>query len=154
MAAEIARLSSEYRKLAIAATVALDFVKDGPHSLEDLQVSASGYEEFSTYDQFVKGELPLKRMVKRFGGAGDGNQYHHIVTQGGANAKNIPPEQLQNTENIIILPTLLHEVVSDEYLGPSPDDSTVILYEWLQTQPYEVQREVGLKILRELHILW
>lgn len=151
--AEIARISSEYRKLAIAAAVALDFVKDGPHSLEDLQVSASSYEEFSTYDEFVKGELPLERMVKRFGGAGDGNQYHHIVTQGGVNAKNIPPEQLQNTENIVILPTLLHEVVSDEYLAPSPNDSNVTLYQWLQTQPYQVQREVGLKILRELHIL-
>ena len=27
------------------------------------------------------------------------------------------------------------------------------LYQWLQTQPYEVQRERGLKILRDLHIL-
>ena len=27
------------------------------------------------------------------------------------------------------------------------------VYQWLQTQPYEVQREWGLKILRDLHIL-
>ena len=92
-------------------------------------------------------------MAKRFGGAGDGNQYHHIVTQGGANADTVPPEQLQNTENIIILPTLLHEAVSDEYLRPAPDGSKLKLYEWLQTQPYAVQREFGLQILRELNIL-
>ncbi len=26
-------------------------------------------------------------------------------------------------------------------------------YEWLQTQPYEIQRDEGLKILRRLNIL-
>ena len=152
MVADIARTASEYTKLAIDATAALDFAKDGPHSLEDLQISSSDYEEFSTYDQFVKGELSLDQMAKRFGGADDGNQYHHIVTQGGANADNLSPQQLQNTDNIIRLPTLLHEAVNDEYLGPSPDPN-MNLYQWLQTQPYDVQREEGLRILRELHIL-
>ena len=27
------------------------------------------------------------------------------------------------------------------------------MYQWLQTQPFDVQREEGLKILRNLHIL-
>ncbi len=27
------------------------------------------------------------------------------------------------------------------------------MYQWLQTQPYDVHREEGVKILRELHIL-
>jgi hypothetical protein len=91
--------------------------------------------------------------AKWIGPAGDGSQYHHIVTQGGANGDNILAAQLQNTDNIIILPTLLHEIVSDEYLKPSPDDASITLYQWLQTEPYDVQREVGLNILRELHIL-
>jgi hypothetical protein len=69
------------------------------------------------------------------------------------NAANVPSEQLQNTENIIILPTLLHQAVTDEYRRPAPDGSNMTLYEWLQTRPYDVQREIGLKILRELHIL-
>jgi hypothetical protein len=152
LVAEIARTAFEYRKLAIDAAAAFDFVKEGPHSLEDLRVSSGGYEEFSRYDQFVKGELSLAQMAKRFGGAGDGYQYHHIVTQGGANADNPSPQQLQNTDNIIRLPTLLHEAVNDEYLKRSPDPN-MNLYQWLQTQPYEVQREIGLGILRDLHIL-
>jgi hypothetical protein len=152
MVAEIVRTASEYKQLAIDAAAAFDFVKKGPHSLEDLQVSSSDYEEFSNYGQFVKGELSLDQMAKRFGGAGDGNQHHHIVTQGGANGKNLSPQQLHNTDNILILPTLLHEVVSDEYWGPSPDPN-MNLYQWLQTQPYDVQRERGLRILRDLHIL-
>jgi hypothetical protein len=152
MAATIAQTVSEYRQLAIDAAVAFDFAKTGPHSLEDLQVSSSGFEQFSSYDQFLKRELSLGSLAKWFGSAGDGSQYHHIVTQGGANADNIAPEQLQNTDNIVIIPALLHEVVNDEYLGPSPDPN-MNLYQWLQTQPYDVQREIGLRILRELHIL-
>jgi hypothetical protein len=139
-------------KLAIDAAAAFDFVQNAPYSLEDLQVS-SDYEEFSSYDAFLKGELSLELAAKWIGPAGDGSQYHHIVTQGGANGDNILAAQLQNTDNIIILPTLLHEIVSDEYLKPSPDDASITLYQWLQTEPYDVQREVGLNILRELQIL-
>ena len=152
MAADIARTAVEFRKLAVDAAAALDFVKDGPHALEDLQVSSDGYEEFSSYDSFYKIELGLEWLAKRFGPAGDGQQYHHIVTQGGANADNIAPEQLQNTDNIVRLPTILHEAVNAEYLKDSPDPN-MNMYQWLQTQPYEVQREEGLTILRNLHIL-
>ena len=152
MVADIALTASEYRQLAIDAIAAFDFVKKGPQNLQDLKVSTSDYEEFSSSDQFAKGELSSDQMAKRFGGAGDGNQYHHIVTQGGANAHSFSPQQLQNTDNIIILPTLLHEVVSDEYLKRSPDPN-MNLYQWLQTQPYDVQRETGLGILRDVHIL-
>jgi hypothetical protein len=149
---EIARTMLEYRDLAIDAAAAFAFVQNAPYSLEDLQVS-SDYEEFLSYKEFVKGELKLELLRKWAGSAGDGSQYHHIVTQGGANEDNIPAVQLQNTDNIIILPTLLHEMASDEYLGPAPDGSNMTLYQWLQTQPYEVQREYGLKNLRDLHIL-
>ena len=152
MVATIARTSAEHVQLAIDAAAALDFAKKGPHRLEDLQVSSSGYEQFSSYEQFVKGELSQELMAKRFGGAGAGNQYHHIVTQGGLNGENIP-QLLQNTSNIVILPTLLHELATDEFRKPAPDGSKRTLYQWLQAQPYDVQREEGLKILRDLSIL-
>ena len=151
MAATVARTIAEYGQLAIDAAAALDFVKQGPHSLEDLQVS-SNYEEFPSYLDFVKRKLSPDLVAKMFGSAGDGSQYHHIVTQGGANEDNLPPEQLQNTDNVIVLPTLLHEMVSDEYLKRSPDPN-MNMYQWLQTQSYDVQREEGLQILRDLHIL-
>ncbi len=92
MVADIALTVAEFRKLAIDAAAALDFVKNGPHTLEDLQVSSDDYEQFSSYDEFYKAELSVELLAKRFGPAGDGQQYHHIVTQGGANADNIPSE--------------------------------------------------------------
>lgn len=152
MAADIARTVIEFRKLAVDAAAALDFVKDGPHTLEDLQVSSDDYEQFSSYDEFYKAELSVELLAKRFGPAVDGQQYHHIVTQGGAGADNIPSEQLQNTDNIVRLPTILHEAVNGAYLKDSPNPN-MNMYQWLQTQPYDVQREEGLKILRGLHIL-
>lgn len=91
-------------------------------------------------------------LEKRFGPAGDGQQYHHIVTQGGANQK-LPAELLQNTDNIVRLPTLLHEEVNAEYMKPAEQNPSMSMYDWLQTQPYDVQREEGLKILRKLRIL-
>ena len=106
---------SEYWKLATNTAAALDFAQKGPQNLEDLQVS-NEYEEFADYDAFLKAELVTAIMEKRFGGAGAGFQYHHIVTQGGVNTTNIPANLLQNTDNIIRLPALLHEEVNAEYL--------------------------------------
>ncbi len=152
MVLDVADTVSQFWKLATDVTAALDFAQQGPHSFEDLQVSSSDYEEFSSYGDFIKGDLIQVTMAKRFGGAGDGCQYHHIVTQGGANAGNIPAEQLQNTNNVIRLPTLLHEAVNGEY-SSIKEGTDMTMYEWLQTQPYEVQREEGLRILRKLSIL-
>ena len=147
---DMANTIAELKKLKIDADAAIEFVKHGPYSLEELQVS-SDYEEFSSYGDFLKDAAYIALLLKRFGGAGSGNQYHHIVTQGGANTK-MPPEQLQNTDNVIPLPTLLHEAVNGEY-SSFDDDKGMTLYQWLQTQPYDVQRAEGLKILRKLHIL-
>ena len=147
---DMANTIAELKKLKIDADAAIEFVKHGPYSLEELQVS-SDYEEFSSYGDFLKDAAYIALLLKRFGGAGSGNQYHHIVTQGGANTK-MPPEQLQNTDNVIPLPTLLHEAVNGEY-SSFDDDKGMTLYQWQQTQPYDVQRAEGLKILRKLHIL-
>lgn len=149
---EVAKTVAEYRKLAIDAAAALDFVKKGPRALQELQVSSSQYEEFSSYNQFLKGEANPEMIAKRFGSAGAGYQYHHVVTQGGANESHIPQNQLQSTDNIVVIPTLLHEVVNAEY-SRFRNDISMTEYQWLQTQPYDVQREEGLKILRNLHIL-
>lgn len=153
MSASMAKLISEFRQLKIDTDAATEFVNDGPHSFEDLQVSAKDYREFSSYEAFYKSRSRVIFLAKWANPAGDGSQYHHIVTQGGANGKNFSPEQLQNTDNIIILPKLLHEAVNAEYLKEQSPDPDLNMYDWLQTQPYEVQFAEGLKILRRLHIL-
>jgi hypothetical protein len=83
MALDIADAVAQYWKLATDLTAAFDFAKQGPHSLEELQVSPGNYKQFSSYGDFVKLEPAQAMLAKRFGPAGDGYQYHHIVTQGG-----------------------------------------------------------------------
>lgn len=154
MLVDLANTISEFKSLKVDAEAAINFVKRGPHSFEELQVpSAGGYDEFSSYYEFYKGACPRLLLEKRFGSAGAGYQYHHIVTQGGENQFRIPPQRLQNTDNIVRLPTLLHEAVSAEYSNPAPVNRSMTLYQWLQTQPYDIQREHGLRILRKLNIL-
>ena len=148
---DMANTIAELKKLKIDADAAIEFVKHGPYGLEELQVS-SNYEEFSSYDDFIKDAAYLALFVKRFGRAGSGNQYHHIVTQGGANENKIPAERLQNTDNIIPLPTLLHEAVNGEY-SHFDKAKGMTIYQWLQTQPYDVQREEGLEDSTEIAYL-
>jgi hypothetical protein len=154
LAHDAVQLLLQWQKLKIERQAAFDFIKKAPSTLAELQVSSPlGYEEFSRYDRFIKIAFDEEDLSKRFGPAGDGYQYHHIVTQGGTNAANIRPELIQNTDNIVRLPTLVHEAVTAEYQRPARADPTKKLYEWLQTQPYSLQRADGLRILRELGIL-
>jgi hypothetical protein len=154
LANDTIRLVREWQKLKVEQQAVSDFLKKAPYTFEELQVSSPlGYEEFSSYNLFTKMAGEDEDLSKRFGPAGDGYQYHHVVTQGGENATKIPPEQLQNTDNIIRLPTLIHEAVSAKYAEKASQDSTKTLYQWLQTQPYDVQRSEGIGILRELRVL-
>src|SRR5262249_49235621 len=90
----------DFYRLKICTKAALDFLDSAPYRLEDLQVSPDN-ESFSSYDAFYKGFLDQEDLEKRFGRAGDGLEYHHVVEQGGTNAATIPAEKLQSTENIV-----------------------------------------------------
>lgn len=150
------RTIAELRKLYIAADAAREFVSKAPYSLDDLRVSQD-FESFSSHEAFVKDFPTIEEwLVKRFGPAGPGYQYHHIVEQGGENEKNIPAEQLHNTDNMIFIPTLVHEAINAKmYDKVSPElDKTDLTYrEWLPKQPYSVQRAAGIHIMRELGII-
>ena len=85
MVAQLAKTSLEFSQLDTDSKAALDFLAKGPYSLEDLRVSDQS-ESFSSYEAFYKLLSVEEYLSKRFGRAGDGYQYHHIVEQGGANA--------------------------------------------------------------------
>ncbi|QXX76385.1 hypothetical protein MHY1_03225 [Methylovirgula sp. HY1] len=128
----------------------MNFAQAGPHRLEALMVAESG-EGFSAYDAFLKceDEDPLE---KRFGPAGDGYQYHHIV-EVGINGGAIPTSRLQSTDNIIRIPTLLHEEISAAYGRSAPTARNMSLRQWLNGQSYQMQYDYGLNVMRELGIL-
>ena len=150
------RTIAELRRLAIDADAAREFVSKAPYSLDDLRVSQD-FESFSSHEAFVKDFPTLEEwLIKRFGAAGPGYQYHHIVEQGGENEKNIPAEQLHNTDNMIFIPTLVHEAINAKMydkVDPELDKTDLTYREWLPKQPYSVQRAAGIHIMRQFGII-
>jgi hypothetical protein len=146
------RTAVELRKLVIEAKAAKEFVAKAPYSLDDLRASPD-FESFPSHDAFVKDFHSIEEwIVKRFGPAGDGYDYHHIVEQGGENAEKIPAEQLHNTDNMVRIPRLVHEAINAKMYDKKP--GTDMTYrEWLPKQPYSVQRATGIEIMRDLGIV-
>jgi len=143
---EIAQTIADFDELKSVTDTALDYAKAGPHPLDALRVNLED-QGFSSPEAFVK-----DLWEKRFGSAGDGYDYHHIVWKGGANGVNIPAELLHSTENMIRMPRLLHEAINEEY-AKAYKDTGLTLREWLDTQPYEVQRAKGIEVMRNLGII-
>ena len=150
--AQLARTTAELRQLNIDTNAALDFIERGPHSLESLRVT-SDFAAFPSYGAFYKGLSLVEIIALRFGAAGPGYQDHHIVEQGGTNGSAFPIQDLQNTENIIRIPTLLHEAVSGVYSKKSEKTGDLTLRFWLQTRDLAEQREEGIEVLKSLGIV-
>lgn len=129
---------------------AIKFVQNGPYSLDDLQVSGNG-DSFSSFSDFKK-ILLMEAILRAYGAAGPGEEWHHIVEQGGDNANNFSQEQLQSTQNIIPLPGPVHDLVTAEY-AKEYDKSGKTVREWLSGQSFQDQWNEGVKILRNLGIV-
>jgi hypothetical protein len=147
---DIGQMVVQAQDLKLETEAALEFAQLGPRTLQELQVTEIG-ESFSSYDAFLKYE-PEELLEKRFGRAGDGQQYHHIVEEA-INDGAIPASQLQSTDNIIRIPTLLHEEISAIYSRSAPTAPNMTLRQWLKGQSYQAQYDYGLSVMRNLGIL-
>lgn len=90
------------------------------------------------------------------GSAGAGMAWHHIVTQTSTNILRFGANAIHNTVNLIKLPQgpgSLHQQISNLYnsINPAITGSTTLrVYQWLQTQPYEEQWRFGIEIINRL----
>lgn len=148
---DLSQMAVDVQDLKAASDAVRDFLAGAPYSLEDLQVSNEA-ESFSSYDAFYK-VLGFDDLIllKRFGPAGLGYQYHHNVEQE-INDGTVSPELLQSTSNIIRLPTLLHEEISATYSTKSFAGELTVR-QWLKGQSFEDQYAYGLQTLRKMGIL-
>ncbi len=149
-ALQLGRIAIELGNNEKEISEAMDFVKNGPYSLDELRVN-QGDVSFSSFDAFKK-ISDDDAIVRRYPITSSGNEYHHIVEQGGDNSDNFTPEQLQSTRNIIPLPGPIHDLISARY-SSEYDESSKTVREWLSGQSFEAQRNEGVKIMRELGIV-
>ncbi|HTH97546.1 MAG TPA: hypothetical protein VL574_09030 [Stellaceae bacterium] len=141
---DLAQMASEFEELVTETRVALDFADKAPYSLDKLQVDSEA-QGFSNMKAFAKDEA-----AKRYNSAGTGNEYHHIVEQGGDGARH-PPEMLHSTKNIVRLPKLVHEEVSAEAGRPQTEaDASTTIRESLKGKSWDEKYESGLEILRRI----
>lgn len=144
-AADLAAMAEEYGALKRNADAAIEFIQKGPYDLEQLRVSPDD-ETFSSFWEFKKTDLD-----KRFGPAGDGLEYHHIVEQ--SSNGDIPARELQSTQNIVLIPRLLHEEISAQYSRSSYELNGSSLRASLNGASFDDRRNAGLQVMREIGIL-
>jgi hypothetical protein len=141
---DIVEMTNDARKLKYETAAATAFIDKGPYNLDQLRVSQDD-ESFSSINEFKKIDLG-----KRFGPAGDGMEYHHIVEQNASG--DIPEEELQSTRNIVRIPKLLHEEITADYLK-SNDDFDGSLRRRLEGRSFEERWNEGLRVMREIGII-
>ncbi len=148
---DVYRFVKEFAELRTAIKAATRFVNEGAHTLADLRVSAKSLT-FPDYKAFVKVEsvpAPEGDLEKRFGPAGDGMEYHHIVERSAGEAASV----VESTDNIVRIPTILHEAISARYGKKIAESGNLSLRNWLKGQPVAVKRYWGIRILRECGII-
>jgi hypothetical protein len=146
---DVIRFAREFYKLREAIAAATRFVNEGAHTLAQLRVSSEGLS-FSSYGQFLKQDVEASAdLEKRFGSAGDGMQYHHIIEEGSGVASNL----VENADNIVRIPAILHEAINAIYATKSSKYGGLTLRDWLKGQSADVKREYGIKVLRDLGII-
>jgi hypothetical protein len=152
-AGQILDMAGQSVKIYKEADVALDFYRGGPHELDQLFVGKEN-EGFDTFEAFKKLDaFSQEDMEKRFGAAGDGYEYHHIVEQGQGGVK-LSARELNSTRNIVRIPKLLHEEITSEYAtkfdrGPMGG----ALRSRVRDLTYEQQRRFGVEAMRRLGII-
>ena len=144
---DAAKLGADLAEDAVNTEAAIAFAEKGPQALEDLQVSQRA-EGFDSYSAFNKIDLE-----KRFGPAGDGYEYHHIVEQG-PNASSLPADQLQSTSNIVRVPRLVHEEISGYYTKTQEIEGRMTsLREFLRGKSFSEQYKYGVDALRDVGVI-
>lgn len=145
MAEDLAEIAGEVAEGNAAVDAAAAFVEQGPRTLEELSMSAEE-ESFPSFDAFKKDDLD-----KRFGPAGEGYEYHHIVEQS-SGAETISQAQLNSTRNIVRIPKLLHEEIHAIY-ARKLGDAGITFREGVKGLSFTEQREAGLNALRRVGVL-
>jgi hypothetical protein len=141
---DLAVMASEFATLKRDTDAAIEFIKKAPYRLEDLRVDPQD-RSFGSYPAFKKIDL-----LKFYGPAGAGFEYHHIVRQSAKGE--ITLAELNSTRNIIRIPRILHEEISSIYSRRN-GDANPSRRDAIDDTSFERQFKDGLKILRDLGII-
>lgn len=92
----------------------------------------------------------MRQFKNAFGRAGDGLHWHHIVEQN--KVGQFAAEQVHNTANLIRVDAATHAKITGRYNSKLPGTSMTVR-QWLSGQPWDVQYNYGLDVLREFGVI-
>jgi len=124
--------TNEAQAVGQAAQNDLNIIKNG---------AGQGYNSFSAF-KYANGP------------AGSGTVWHHIVEQNPTNLSNFGSQVINNTSNLIRLPSgtgLLHQRISGYYSSIQPlvtGSDTLTIRQWLQTKSFEFQWKFGIELIK------
>lgn len=148
---DVYRFARDMIELRQAITAATKFANEGVHTLAQLRMSPVS-EKFKDMRAFIK-VFPFQSILisleKKFGPAGDGMEYHHLIERNSRDVGDVA----EDSDDIVRIPTIFHEAVTAAYRRNRPELGERSLREWLRTQPISVRREWGKKVLRELGLI-
>ena len=124
-----------------------------------VQQSASSNTPSPGDPNWGKGFKNFRALKKYLGSPGEGNEWHHIVEQCQIKRSGFDAETIQNVNNVINISKETHRLISGIYSSvPDPlvfgiDTHGMILRNWLTNQSFQVQYQIGLKILKYFGVL-
>ena len=83
------------------------------------------------------------------GPAGQGQQWHHIVEQTSRNVERFGGQAVHNTNNIVRLPTEVHQQISAYYSSKQAFAGGQTVREWLSKQSFQDQKAFGQRIMQQ-----
>jgi len=94
----------------------------------------------------------FEKLKKLIGKAGDGYEWHRIVSQTMIERCGFPAEWVHNTSNIIALPADVHKKITKHYNSAGYGYSH--MYEYLQNLSFEEQYEYAINLLKKYGVIF
>jgi hypothetical protein len=143
--ADVTSMVADYAELKFDAKIAEEFANNGPYTLGQLRPEGEN-RTFPSFSALKKTDL-----VKFYGPAKAGYEFHHIVEQNAEGS--IPVSLLNSTDNVVLIPKYLHEEITSMTVNPAKSPDGISRRESLQGASYEERRAMGLLVMRDIGIL-
>jgi hypothetical protein len=83
----------------------------------------------------------------------EGYEDHHVAEQKSARQDGFPESQINDSENVVRIPTYKHREINGWYSTPNKDFNGLSPREYLRGRSWEERREVGLFALKKFNVL-
>lgn len=86
---------------------------------------------------------------RAFGAAGEGMEWHHIVTQQKSNIAKFGAEALHNTKNLVRIEAKVHRRISGYYNSIRDFSDGVRVREWIGRKSFQEQYDFGIDVMKK-----